>query len=72
MRNLGGPSGHHLPQDPRTCQISTHFDEPVWEWDTDVGRAVDFACRVAGRDLTEAEWSGQLGDRPDQETCPDP
>ena len=43
---------------------------PVYEWDTDVEHAVQFACRVAGRDFTEAEWSAQFGDRPYRETCP--
>ena len=37
---------------------------PVYEWDTDLEHAVDFACRVAGRDLTEAEWAAQFGTRP--------
>jgi len=43
---------------------------PVYEWDTDVDHAVDFACRVAGRGFTEAEWSAQFGSRPYQEICP--
>jgi WD40 repeat protein len=43
---------------------------PVYEWDTDVTHALDFACRVAGRAFTEAEWSAQFGTRPYQEICP--
>ncbi len=43
---------------------------PVYQWDPDSDYAVDFACRVAGRDLTEAEWRDNFGDRPYQETCP--
>ena len=35
---------------------------PVYEWNTDLEHAVDFACRVAGRDLSEAEWAAQFGD----------
>ena len=43
---------------------------PVLEWDTRVEDTVDFACAVAGRDLTEAEWTEQFGDRPYQQVCP--
>jgi len=57
-------------EDPESVLISTYDDGPVWLWDTDADRAVDFACRVAGRDFTEAEWAAQFGTRPYQETCP--
>ena len=43
---------------------------PVLEWDTRVEDAVDFTCAVAGRDLTEAEWTEQFGDQPYQQVCP--
>jgi hypothetical protein len=43
---------------------------PVYEWNTDLERAVAFACRMAGRDFTEAEWAAQFGTRAYQETCP--
>jgi WD40 repeat protein len=39
-------------------------------WPTDVQRWMRFACQVAGRDLTRAEWSGLLPDRPYQRICP--
>ncbi|MBA3781424.1 MAG: winged helix-turn-helix domain-containing protein [Nocardioides sp.] len=57
-------------EDPDSVLIATESDGPVYVWDTDVERAVDFACLVAGRGFTEAEWSAQFGDRPYQETCP--
>jgi len=57
-------------KDPDSVLVTTHGDGPVFEWDTDVDHAVDFACRVAGRGFTEAEWSAQFGSRPFQETCP--
>lgn len=57
-------------EDPDSVLISGHGDGPGWDWGTAVGHAVDFAYRVAGRDLTEAEWSAQFGDRPYQRTCP--
>jgi hypothetical protein len=47
------------------------FGGPVLRWDTSGARAVEFACRVAGRDLTEDEWAEHFGERPFQETCPD-
>ena len=50
--------------------ISTYDDGPIWEWDTDVSHALDFACRVAGRDFTEAEWAAQFGHSPYEATCP--
>jgi WD40 repeat protein len=40
----------------------------AWPMDPEVWR--DFACRAAGRDLTEAEWQDLLPDRPYQPTCP--
>lgn len=57
-------------EDPDSVLISTYEDGPVYEWNTDVDRATAFACRVAGRGFTEAEWSAQFGSRPYQETCP--
>jgi len=43
---------------------------PIYLWDSRPERAVDFACRIAGRDFTENEWSEHFGERPFQETCP--
>jgi WD40 repeat protein/class 3 adenylate cyclase len=39
-------------------------------WPTDLSTWVIFACQVAGRDLTRAEWSELLPDRPYQHICP--
>jgi DNA-binding SARP family transcriptional activator/WD40 repeat protein len=64
---LGGAG---FGRDPGTILISAGGNGPVYEWNTDIDRAVDFACRVAGREFTEAEWSAQFGSRPYQETCP--
>jgi WD40 repeat protein len=50
--------------------LSPEFGGPVYEWDTSVEHAIDFACRAAGRDFTEAEWSRHFGGRPFAETCP--
>jgi hypothetical protein len=39
-------------------------------WDVDIGHWVATACRIAGRNLTHAEWNQYLPGRPYQETCP--
>lgn len=62
--------GAGFGRDPGTILIAAEGSGPVYEWNTDVTHAVDFACRVAGRGFTEAEWSAQFGSRPYQETCP--
>jgi len=33
-------------------------------------RAVEFACRIAGRDLTSTEWQTYLGSQPRFQVCP--
>jgi WD40 repeat protein len=39
-------------------------------WPVDVQSWVDYACQIAGRDLTPDEWSQLLPNRPYQPTCP--
>jgi WD40 repeat protein/DNA-binding SARP family transcriptional activator len=56
--------------DGRSVLIADGYEGSVYRWDTRPGYAVDFACHVAGRDITKAEWSAQFGDRPFQEVCP--
>jgi WD40 repeat protein/DNA-binding SARP family transcriptional activator/energy-coupling factor transporter ATP-binding protein EcfA2 len=55
--------------DAHTITVATR-DGSVYEWDTRVESWIKFACRVAGRNLTDAEWREALRDRPYQETCP--
>jgi WD40 repeat protein/class 3 adenylate cyclase len=40
------------------------------QWPTDLRTWERFACRVAGRDLTRAEWSDLLPERPYRPVCP--
>ena len=47
------------------------YDGVVYRWDTDLERALDFACRMAGRDVTEAEWRQFLPAQPYRSVCPD-
>ncbi len=63
-----------LPQagfgaDEDSVLIAGLWGGAVYQWDPDSDYAVDFACRVAGRDLTAVEWRANFGDRPYQETC---
>lgn len=54
--------------DGHTVLISTNT-QAVYRWDTNLGHAIAFACRVAGRDLTVTEWRDSFGPRPHQRTC---
>jgi WD40 repeat protein/DNA-binding SARP family transcriptional activator len=56
------PDGH-------TVVIATP-DGGLHTWDTRPSTWMEFACTVAGRNLTTDEWSDAFGDRPYSETCP--
>ena len=58
--------------DPWSVLIAPLFGGTVYEWDSRPDRAIAFACRIAGRDFTEAEWAENFGDRPYQHVCPQP
>ena len=47
------------------------YDGRVYRWQTDRDRTVDFACRMAGRDLTHEEWQQLLPAQPYRSVCPD-
>lgn len=55
--------------DDRTVVITSDY-ESVYRWDTSTAHALDFACTLAGRDFTRAEWEEAFGGRPYQQTCP--
>ena len=44
-------------------------DGDIHALDTDARTWVAFACALAGRDLTAAEWTKVLGDREYRPTC---
>jgi WD40 repeat protein/serine/threonine protein kinase/DNA-binding SARP family transcriptional activator len=48
--------------------IDNEWDTALWP--TDLRTWIDFACKVAGRDLTRAEWADLLPNRPYQHVCP--
>jgi WD40 repeat protein/DNA-binding SARP family transcriptional activator len=56
--------------DGRSVLLADGNEGAVYRWDTSPDYAVEFACRLAGRDLTKAEWAEQFGNRTFQETCP--
>jgi WD40 repeat protein len=47
------------------------YDGRIYRWETGLGRALDFACQMAGRDLTEEEWEQYLPAQPYRSVCPD-
>jgi WD40 repeat protein/DNA-binding SARP family transcriptional activator len=55
------PDGH-------TVIVATR-DGAVYTWDTRVDQWIEFACRVTGRNLTDAEWRDAFRDRPYRQTC---
>ena len=70
---------HHGDPDPAGAQFigDSHdvaiasYDGKVYRWETDLDRAIDIACQMAGRNLTEEEWEEFLPAQPYQSVCPD-
>ncbi len=56
--------------DARSVMAVAEFGGPILRWDSRLEHALEFACRIAGRDFTEAEWATHFGDRPFRTTCP--
>lgn len=70
----GGPDtslGVTFLSDGHTLQVVTSLGE-VFRWDTLPEAWVERACRMAGRNLTQAEWQEAFGDDPWLPTCPGP
>lgn len=64
------PTGAQFIGDSHDVAIAS-YDGRVYTWETDVDRAIDFACQMAGRNLTEEEWEEFLPAQPFQSVCPD-
>jgi WD40 repeat protein len=47
------------------------YDGNVYRWETDLDRAIAFACQMAGRNLTHEEWRQFLPAQPYRPVCPD-
>jgi DNA-binding SARP family transcriptional activator/WD40 repeat protein len=69
-RGNGVPAGAQFIGDTHDVVIAS-YDGKVFRWGTDLDRALDFACQMAGRDLTEDEWAQYLPAQPYQSVCPD-
>ena len=64
------PAGAQFIGDSHDVAIAS-YDGKVYRWETDLDRAIDFACQMAGRDLTREEWDEFLPAQPYQSVCPD-
>ena len=61
----------HSSSATATTWPSRRTTATVYRWETDLDRAIDFACQMAGRNLTEEEWEEFLPAQPYQSVCPD-
>jgi WD40 repeat protein len=70
LRSLGVEDGTvgGFDQDGSTLVLAS-TQARVSQWDPRPEAALQAACRVAGRDLTKAEWRTYLPDRPFQSVC---
>ncbi len=51
--------------------VTTHaHDGSTYRWDTNREHTMAYACLMAGRNLTQDEWTQAFGDRPYEQTCP--
>jgi WD40 repeat protein len=64
------PAAAHFIADSHDVAIAS-YDGTVYRWETDLDRAIDFACRMAGRDLTADEWDEFLPTQPRRPVCPE-
>jgi WD40 repeat protein len=63
------PVGAQFIGDSHDVAIAS-YDGTVYRWQTDLDRAIDFACQMAGRSLTEQEWEEFLPAQPYRSVCP--
>jgi WD40 repeat protein len=63
------PAGAQFIGDSHDVAIAS-YDGKVYRWETDLDRALDFACQMAGRTLTEQEWAQFLPTQPYRDVCP--
>ncbi len=64
------PAGAQFIADSHDVAIAS-YDGTVYRWETDLDRAIDFACQMAGRNLTDEEWEEFLPAQPYTSVCPD-
>jgi DNA-binding SARP family transcriptional activator/WD40 repeat protein len=64
------PAGAQFIGDSHDVAIAS-YDGNVYRWETDLDRAIYFACQMAGRTLTDDEWEEFLPAQPYQTVCPE-
>jgi hypothetical protein len=64
------PNTFTVPVFERNGQLLIDYNADAAEWPMKVSAWERFACQIAGRNLTEAEWQGILPDRPYMRVCP--
>lgn len=70
LPTLGHASAGFRP-DGSILLVPGGAEPALYVWDPDPERAMTFACRAAGRELTESEWIDAFGDLPHQKVCAD-
>jgi len=63
------PAGAQFIGDSHDVAIAS-YDGRVYRWETDLERTLEYACQMAGRNLTEDEWAEFLPEQPYREVCP--
>ena len=63
------PAAAQFIDDTHDVMIAS-YDGTIYRWETDLDRALEFACRMAGRDLAEEEWAQYLPAQPYRSVCP--
>ncbi len=70
----GRSNAHMVAQflDDGHTVVMTDIDGAIRTWDTSLDHWIEFACALAGRNLTIDEWSDTFVDRPYRQTCSAP
>jgi len=70
--DIGGDASVAVRPDGLELAVATIANATVTLWSLDAGTMSDTACRIAGRNLTHAEWNTYIGNlAPYHATCPD-
>jgi WD40 repeat protein len=70
LTGYGGPVGSVAFSPDGKILAAGNIDNTIMLWDVDPASWAAHACRIANRNLTQAEWQQYLGDEPYRKTCP--